>query len=164
LNRSDFLKIAAATPFAFKALLMDHGKEHIETHSEDIETIKAINSPGLSIKKDNELIALSSDFTVSTIGNIDFERDPWIDHIQRRPDVEVHFESTGMPRKEFKKLMNAFKNDEVIDAEIYNPKTCEFTSFPARLTEIEQTCPQIRNQVKGSLLVLGPIDITIIST
>lgn len=163
MERSEFLKIVGASPFAFKALLMDHGKEHIEAYSEDIQTIEAINQKGLSIKKGNELISLSTDFSITTQGDIDFMNGPYFKLPRRPAECTVNFNSVRMPRKEYNMLHQVFENDELVNAEIYNPRTSEFISFNARLIEIERTGLPASNQINGCLLVMGPIDITVVA-
>lgn len=153
LNRSNFLKIVTATPFAFKALLLEHGKEHIEKYSDDIETIKAVNQQGLILKKENKVIALASVFSVSTTTAFD----PISSPIPRHKKITIDFGNMRMSQQDQRKrIQKAFENDEIMDAEIYEP-TIGFMTFKGEI--IDLTDVPMLQELSGTILVRSSFNI-----
>ena len=131
MNRSDFLKIVSATPFAIKTLIFSGEKEHVVNEVKK-ELHKSLNKNYILFKIDGK------EFAVSNIGSLRVERDGLYGDYYTE---NVHIEFSNMVCSEGYLMDEIIQNRTIFTIEYYMGSHETFYTGEGYLTEIEQTFP-----------------------
>ena len=127
MDRSDFLKIVSATPFAIKSLILSDGKEEIEKMA-DVDLVRSMNDNHFLFKIDGEEIGITRNATLSVNNDIQHER-----VIHR--SFEVSFDDLrvidGVDLESF------LFDRKLISVEMYRKDNAMFITVDGYLSEIE---------------------------